>query len=281
MGEYLRPQSLSEALAALAAGRWLVLAGGTDVYPAHVRCPLDEPVLDLTGIEGLRGIEERADHWRLKALTTWSDLIAAPLPPLFDGLKQAAREVGGVQIQNAGTLVGNVYNAAPAADGVPCLLALDAEVEVTAADGVRRLSIGAFITDVRRTVRQPSEIVTALIVPKPRAPQACTHFSKFGARRYLVISIVMVAIGLEVEVGGRIAEARIAIGACSPVACRLPALEDSLKGQVLSGALAQLPYVDHLVPLAPIDDIRGDAAYRLDTALTLIRRGLAELGGRA
>jgi CO/xanthine dehydrogenase FAD-binding subunit len=272
---------LSEALGALAAGRWLLLAGGTDVYPAHVLGPLDEPILDLTGIESLRGIEEHADHWRIKALTTWSDLIAAPLPPLFDGLKRAAREVGGVQIQNAGTVGGNVCNAAPAADGVPCLLALDAGVELSASDGERHLPLGEFIIGLRTTARRPAELVTALILPKPPTPRAYAHFAKLGARRYLVISIVMVAISLEVEDGGRIARARVAVGACSPVACRLPALEAALNGQILSRALAQLPREAHLVPLAPIDDIRGDATYRREAALTLIRRGLAALGGRA
>lgn len=281
MGEYLRPQSLSEALGAMAASRWLVLAGGTDVFPAHVSSPLEEPVLDLTGIESLRGIEEHDDHWRIKALTTWSDLIAAPLPPLFDGLKRAAGEVGGVQIQNVGTLVGNVCNAAPAADGVPCLLALDAEVELRAAEGDRRVPLGAFISGARRTERRPTELVTALIIPKPRASRAYAHFAKLGARRYLVISIVMVAIGLEVEHGGRIAEARVAVGACSPVARRLPALEAALHGQILRPALAEVLRDVHLAPLAPIDDIRADAAYRREAALTLIRRGLAELGGRA
>ncbi len=280
MGAYLRPRSLPDALSALAASRWLVLAGGTDIYPAHVGRPFDEPVLDLSGIGDLRGIDEHADHWRIKALTTWSDLIAAPLPPLFDALKQAAREIGGVQIQNAGTVIGNVCNAAPAADGVPCLLALDAEVALEAADGGRRLSLDAFITGARKTACRPGELVSALILPKPRAPTTLAWFSKLGTRRYLVISIVMIAISLDVDSDGRITAARIAIGACSPVARRLPELEAALRGRTLNSALADVPHENHLAPLTPIDDIRADAAYRREAALTLIRRGLADLGGR-
>jgi CO/xanthine dehydrogenase FAD-binding subunit len=281
MGDYRRPQALSEALATLSEGRWLVLAGGTDVYPARVCRPLDEPVLDIGAIDGLRGIEARADHWRINALATWSELIATPLPPLFDGLKLAAREVGGLQIQNAGTVVGNVCNAAPAADGVPCLFTLDAMVELSCHGGGRRMRLEEFILGPRQTARRPDELVTALIVPRPQQPGSASHFLKLGARRYLVISIVMVALALSLTENGRIATARVAVGACAPVARRLPALEAALEGRILFPALADLVRPEHLAPLAPIDDIRGSAAYRLDAALILLRRGLAELGRRA
>ena len=133
MGVYLRPRRLEEALSALArpsAQPHTVLAGGTDFYPARVGRAIDEDVLDIGGIDVLRGITAGPAGWRLGATTTWSELLEADLPPLFDGLKQAAREVGGRQIQNAGTLAGNICNASPAADGVPGLLALDAEVEI-------------------------------------------------------------------------------------------------------------------------------------------------------
>src|SRR6186997_228000 len=149
MGDYLRPSSLDEALHALARP-WTVLAGGTDFYPARIGRAIDDDVLDITGIAALRGISEGPAGWRLGATTTWSELIEADLPPLFDGLKQAAREVSGRQIQNAGTLAGNLCNASPAADGVPCLLALDAEVEIAGPAG-RRLPLRQFITGVRRT----------------------------------------------------------------------------------------------------------------------------------
>src|SRR5947208_6054361 len=103
MGDYLRPTSLDEALQALARP-WTVLAGGTDFYPARVGRAIDEDVVDITAVAALRGISANAGGWRLGATTTWSELIEAPLPALFDGLKQAAREVGGRQIQNVGTL---------------------------------------------------------------------------------------------------------------------------------------------------------------------------------
>ena len=119
MALYLRPDSLDEALAALSAQRLTVLAGGTDFYPARVGRPPDEDVLDVTALEGLRAIRQDGERWIVGAGVTWSDLIAADLPRCFDGLKLAAREVGGVQVQNAGTIVGNVCNASPAADTTP------------------------------------------------------------------------------------------------------------------------------------------------------------------
>src|SRR5262245_15472266 len=186
MGVYLRPRRLDEALSALARPH-SVLAGGTDFYPARVGRAIDEDVLDIGAIAALRGITANAKGWRIGATTTWSELIEAELPPLFDGLKQAAREVGGRQIQNAGTIAGNICNASPAADGVPCLLALDAEVEI-AGPAVRRLPLRQFITGVRRTALAPGEIVIALHVPRP-SRDARSAFVKLGARRYLVISI--------------------------------------------------------------------------------------------
>jgi CO/xanthine dehydrogenase FAD-binding subunit len=281
MADYFRPQALAEALSALDQGAWLVLAGGTDVYPAHVDRPLDRPILDISALDDLRGIADAGDHWRIGALVTWSELLSASLPPLFDGLKRAACEVGGVQIQNAGTIVGNVCNAAPAADGVPCLLTLDAEVEIRAIDGVRRQPLADFVTGPRATTRRPRELVTALLIPKPASHTVRTHFLKLGARRYLVISIVMVAFALELSADNRINRAGLAIGACSPVALRLPALEAALAGRPFGSWLADIVREAHLAPLAPIDDIRASGDYRREAALTLLRRGLAELGSAA
>src|SRR5689334_19111108 len=203
MGAYLRPHSLDEALSALARPH-TVLAGGTDFYPARVGRSIDEDVLDIGGIGDLRGISEGEAGWRLGATTTWSELIEADLPPLFDGLKQAAREVGGRQIQNAGTIAGNLCNASPAADGVPCLLALDAEVEI-AGPRSRRLPLRQFITGVRTTALARGELVVAIHVPRARH-DARSAFLKLGARRYLVISITMAAAVLEF-VGERVAAA--------------------------------------------------------------------------
>jgi CO/xanthine dehydrogenase FAD-binding subunit len=274
---YLRPTALDDALAALAAERWTVVAGGTDHYPARVGVPLDDDLLDITGIAVLGEIRREEHRWRIPALVTWSDILADDrLPPLFDGLKLAAREVGGVQIQNAGTICGNLCNASPAADGIPNLLALDAEVELASRRGTRRLAVDAFVTGNRRTLRAPDELVTAVLIPDSGRTARST-FLKLGARRYLVISIVMIGAVMTMDAGGRIASAGIAVGACSPVAKRLPALELALIGQRPAAGLATLVTPEHLAPLSPIDDVRGTADYRLDATLTLLRRTIAEL----
>lgn len=277
MGVYLRPQKLDQALDALRTGGLSIVAGGTDFYPARVGQPLDDDVLDISAVAGLRAIEDRGDHWRMGALTTWTDVATADLPPCFDGLKLAAREVGGVQIQNAGTLCGNICNASPAADGSPNLLALDAAVVLASNKGERTVALGAFITGNRDTIRRSDEMVVALIIPKP-APGTRSAFLKLGARRYQVISIVMVALVIESN-AGRVSGARVAVGACAPVARRLASLEAALVGAPLHDALGEVSDASHLSGvLEPIDDLRGTADYRLDAALTLIRRGLCALG---
>ncbi len=280
MQSYWRPESIAEALEALATAPRTVLAGGTDYYPARVGRPCDEDILDITALTALRGIEAHDDHWRLGALTPWSALARADLPAWFAGLQLAAREVGGEQIQNAGTLGGNLCNASPAADGVPPLLAMDARVELASLEGVQRFPLTEFIQGNRRTARRPDQLLTAVLVPKPRTGRAGGHFLKLGARRYLVISIVMVGATLEVEADGRVAAARIAVGACAPVARRLPAAERALVGQPCDDRLGARVQPEHLAELAPIDDIRASAAYRSDVALTLVRRTLNELAAR-
>lgn len=273
MPSYARPVQLADALQSLARGGLTVLAGGTDHYPARVARPPTGDILDISAIQGLREIQEASDHWWLGATTTWTDLIEARLPPLFDGLKRAAREIGGVQIQNSGTLAGNICNASPAADGVPALLSLDASVELTSTQGVRMVPMDDFILGPRKTVRRPDELVTALRVPKPLHTARGT-FLKFGARRYLVISISMVAVVIESE-DRIVRRATIAVGSCAVVARRMLELEFALVGERLDDALPGIVRRDHLGRLGPINDVRASAEYRMDATLTLLRRALA------
>jgi CO/xanthine dehydrogenase FAD-binding subunit len=272
MPAYARPTSLQQALKVRALGGFTVLAGGTDHFPARVGRAPREDILDLGAIRELHGIADKGGHWRIGATTPWTEVIEAKLPPLFDCLKSAAREVGGVQIQNAGTVAGNLCNASPAADGVPPLLALDASVEIASAKGRRMLPLAQFILGPRKTALAADEIVAAVLVPKPRH-EARSHFLKLGARKYLVISIAMAAAMVERE-KGIVRAARIAVGACSPVATRLPGLEAALLGKRLSSDLAR---AEHLAVLSPIEDVRGSAGYRGDAALVLVRRLLEEL----
>ena len=272
MASYLRPTTLHDALAALAAGPRTLLAGGTDHYPARAVHEPDEDIVDITALPDLRAITRADGVWRIPALATWADLLRTPLPPLFDGLKQAAQQVGGWQIQNAGTLVGNVCNASPAADGIPPLLALDSAVELRSLVGTRTQPLTDLLLGPRRTARRPDELVTALLLPDR---DATSRFLKLGGRRYLVISISMVATTLAQDHAGRITHAAIAVGACGPVATRLPSLEAALLGQMPHPDLVQ---PGHLEPLSPIDDLRAPAAYRLQATLELLRRALTSTG---
>jgi len=275
---YTRPKVLDEALALRESGAQIV-AGGTDFYPARVGKPLYDRdvacVLDLTAVRELRGIREEVTQVRIGALTSWTAIAEAALPAQFFCLQAAAREVGGRQIQNRGTIGGNLCNASPAADGVPALLALGAEIELASRGGKRTLALSDFILGPRKIDLRPDEIASAILIPKSKGA-AHSSFVKLGARKYLVISIVMAAGYLDV-VGSRIVEARIAIGSCSPVALRLPALEAALKGEVAISNLARLVKPEHLAPLAPIDDVRASADYREEAALVVVRRLLSEL----
>jgi CO/xanthine dehydrogenase FAD-binding subunit len=270
---YLRPAGLDEALAALANTKLTVLAGGTDYYPARVGKPIDDDILDISAISSLRGIHDEGHHWRIGATATWSDIIAAELPPLFDGLKLAACEIGGVQIQNAGTVAGNLCNASPAADGAPPLLVLEAEVELASIRGVRRMPLSQFFVGNRRTLLAPDEVLTAVCLPTP-SPNARSTFLKLGVRRYLVISIAMVAILLDIDGDGIVHDARVAVGACSAVAQRLPLAESALTGRVADASLGATLREEHLAALAPIDDVRASANYRRSAALILVRRAI-------
>jgi len=270
---YLRPKTLDEAVTLLASSSGQILAGGTDFYPALGERLPQGRVVDITALREIRGITFEPEQIRIGGLTTWSDVIRAPLPLCFDALKAAAREVGSVQIQNRGTVAGNLCNASPAADGVPPLLVLDAEVELASATGMRRIPLGQFLAGNRKTQRRPDEILTAVLVPR-RMENAASAFLKLGARRYLVISVSMVAVVVQSDATGRVAEAHIAVGACSAKALRLTALEHALQGLPFNRGIGSAVKPEHLAPLTPIDDVRATAAYRRDASLTLVQRAL-------
>jgi CO/xanthine dehydrogenase FAD-binding subunit len=275
---YAKPRTTDEALALLGEARWRILAGGTDFYPALGNKPLSENVLDINGLAELRGVSETASHITIGARTTWTELIRHPLPPAFDALKQAAREVGSVQIQNMASVAGNLCNASPAADGVPALLVLDAEVELASLGGKRVLPLGDFILGNRKTALSPGEIVTAIRVPKASVT-GVSAFEKLGARRYLVISIAMAAARVVVGDDGAVERAAIAVGSCSAVAQRLRGLEAALVGLKAGGEIADAVQAADLQELAPIDDVRGSADYRRAAAREIVLRVLSRALG--
>lgn len=276
---YFKPKTLHEALSALASSSGQVLAGGTDFYPAlGDRLPAGD-VVDITDVREIRGISVEAQYTRIGGLTTWTEVVRAPLPHCFEGLKAAAREIGSIQIQNRGTVAGNVCNASPAADGVPPLLALDAEVELASLQGKRRMPLSQFITGNRKTLRNRDEILVAVLIPR-RNENAAAAFLKLGARKYLVISISMIAAVLQVDALRRITDARVAVGSCSAVARRLFDLEGDLVGVTADAQIGTIVRPEHLAKLSPINDVRATAEYRRDASLTLVRRTLQACVGR-
>ena len=274
MNAYARPTSLDAALALLGEGPRQILAGGTDLYPAAGQ-RLAGPVLDLAGIADLRGISlSQQGGLRIGACTPWTEIAETALPPACRALQQAARQVGGRQIQNLGTLGGNLCNASPAADGVPPLLALEAMVELAGPSGRRDLPLADFIVGPRQTARSAQELLIAIRIP-PEGLRGTSAFLKLGARAYLVISIAMVAVRVVMQ-GDRIGSASLAVGACAATARRLPGVEAAIAGMSVEQAAAEVTEALVSPGLSPIDDVRASAAYRQRAAAELLRRALRE-----
>ena len=267
---YYRPDNLKAGLIALSENSWNLLAGGTDFYPARVGKHLNEKVMDLTGITELRSIRETKDQIYIGALTTWTDIVNAKLPEAFEGLRKAAKTIGGVQTQNAGTICGNICNASPAADSVPNLMALEAKVQLMSVKETRVLPLEEFILGNRKTARKRDEFVTGLIIPHP-GKDARGNFEKLGSRAFLVISIAMVGVVAKLNESEEIANLNVAVGACSAVSQRLYLLEKEAKGQKLKD-LEIKPL--HFENLEPIDDIRGTAVYRNAVISELVMRAI-------
>ena len=270
------PAKLNDALDILRTPDCIVVSGGTDYFPALKRGQKNGVILSLSKVSELHRLRTESNGVRFGAGMTWSQLIKADLPPAFDALKLAGKEVGSIQIQNAATLAGNLCNASPAADGIPVLLVLDAEIELqSAARGVRQIALKEFIKGLRTTELQADEILTSIFVPDP--PEGMRSvFLKLGSRTYLVISICMTALSIVLDNEGQVCDLKVAVGACSPVAQRLNALEEEAIGQHWRDIELRK---EHLVQLTPIDDVRASAAYRRAAVQEQIQRALSAVAG--
>lgn len=267
---YTVARELGQALDLIQDGTAVLVAGGTDFFPAKVKGKPTPHIVDVSRVGELHGISKTPQGWRIGGAATWTDILHAPLPAAFDGLKQAAREVGSVQIQNAATVAGNLCNASPAADSVPPFLTLDASVELCSVGGPRILPLGEFLLGVRKTALRRGEILTGVLVPE-QPDHVTGAFEKLGSRRYLVISIAMVAAVVGVDASGQIDFARLAVGACSPVAKRQFGIEADLIGQ---RPLDVVVLPAQLEGLSPIEDSRSDANFRLLAAAAQLTRAL-------
>ncbi len=268
------PHSLPELWAALAeAPGAMAYAGGTDLLVKRRAGLLDPPgLIHLARISELRGVMEQGDGLRLGAACTHRELlenglVQAHLPVLT----QALRELGSPLIRNMGTLGGNLCTASPAGDTLPPLYVLDAEVEICAQSGTRRLPVRQFITGPGRTVLQPGEIVAAVRVRKPEG-WTVQHFEKVGLRNALACSLVSLATLLQVNPEGVIERAALAWGSVGPTVMVCPEVERRLIGEKLALPVLQEAAAIARKVIAPIGDVRADADYRRTVAGNLLLR---------
>jgi CO/xanthine dehydrogenase FAD-binding subunit len=265
----LRPRSLNDALKMLRdEGPLTPLAGCTDLYVGlNFGTLKDRRFIDLWGLDALRGIESRRGILTIGALTTFTDLIGSPLVRRqLPMLASAAREVGGAQIQNRGTIGGNIANASPAGDSLPVLAAAEAVVVLRSAGGIRRVPFSGFYSGYRQSVRRPDELIVALEIAAVRGRQ---WFRKVGTRAAQAISKVVMA---GVRGDGHGDGVRLAIGSVAPTVVRLPGTEAAIVSgrspEAIRRALAD--------EIAPIDDIRSTADYRRRIAQNLLDRFIAD-----
>ncbi|HEX2076735.1 MAG TPA: FAD binding domain-containing protein [Longimicrobium sp.] len=266
--DLLEPQSLDDALGMLRQhGPLVPIAGCTDVFvQLQFGTQPARRFLNLWGLDELRGIRSMdGGGLRLGALATYtelaqSELVRARLPMLV----AASLEVGGVQIQNRGTLGGNIANGSPAGDSLPVLAAADAVVVLRSLDGERRVPFNELYTGYRATVLRPDELIVAVEVP---AVEGTQWFRKVGTRAAQAISkVVMAAV--------RAPRPRISLGSVAATVVRLPRTEDALA----SGASIQDAQQVLQQEIRPIDDVRSTAAYRLRVAANLLGQFWAETG---
>ena len=260
-----RPRNLKQALVALATDRGVTpMAGCTDLYVAANFGTLSATrFLDLTAVESLRRIAMREDTLVIGATATYTEIIRSrhvkkSLPMLIE----AARQIGGLQIQNRGTLGGNIANASPAGDTLPVLAAADAVVVLQNSTGERRVPITEFYTGYRTSVRGDDELITAVEV----APQhGAQWFRKVGTRAAQAISKIVMA-------GVRDTPPRVALGSVAATVVRASRTEQALAdGADIEEAARVLGDEIH-----PIDDVRSRAAYRRTVAMNLLRRFWAD-----
>ncbi len=279
------PHRLAEALDAMADGRTRPIAGGTDLMVA-LTGELGEPperIVDLWGLDELRGIAVGSDGIVLGALTTYTEIRRSALcREHLPGLVEAAATIGAAQIQNRGTLGGNIANASPAGDTLPVLLALDASFALVSARGERTVPASEFWTGYRTTALAPDELVARIHVPF--APGREVRFRKVGTRRAQSISKVVMAVAWS-DGAGASAQAhewrdvRVAVGSVAATTVRATATEAAIEGRAPNPETADLAAETLAGELHPIDDVRSTAEYRRVVAARVLHRIIREAGG--
>lgn len=273
--DFLSPKNLSEALELRKKNPdYNILAGGTDIcvlMNSGILKPLG--LINICGVEELKGIKETKDSVEIGALTTYTELIKNELVQKnFQALVESCKTIGAVQIQNRGTIGGNIMNASPAGDTLPVLLVYDALIEVKNTKGSRQIKFTDFYKGYRKAALEKDEIVTKITIPKTKRGEK-SAFIKIGTRRAQAISKVMGAFRMQLD-GEEVAFTTIAFGSVAPVPVRLYKTEEYLLGKkltenVISGA-AKIASNE----ASPIDDIRSTSKYRRHICGVLVKRFL-------
>ena len=281
---YLAPRRVDEALRAMADGNATVLCGGTDLAPqteSGVR-PYKALLLNIRRLEGLGGIEATADAVRIGALTTVSEIRRnAALATIAPVLVDAAEHFASDQLRNAASVGGNICNASPAGDMIPPLLILGASVELASwRDGAvqtRRIPLEQFFVGPGKTVKQPQELLTAVVFDRPAA-DFVSRFRKSGPRPALEIYTVSVALGARFA-AGKLTQVRVAMGSVAPTPLRARHVESALEGKRLDAATIAAAVAATTEDAKPIDDVRASAWYRGHLARVFVEEVLNSVRG--
>ncbi len=273
--DFYAANTLDELLRLLAQSGGRVIAGGTDVLVQAQRGVFPASVLvDASRVRELRFIGQDGETIRIGALTTYADILASPLlRETAPALVMAAATVGAPQTRARGTLGGNIANASPAGDTLPPLLTLDATVRLVKRGGERVLPLAEVLCGPRQTCLEPGEIIHSVAFRRPSQPTGAA-FLKLGNRQGMAIAVVNVAVSLPLDDDGRIAGARVALGAVAPTPVRSPRAEAVLYGQSLNDDVLERAAQAVLYDIAPITDVRGSADYRRKAAVRLTARAL-------
>lgn len=251
------------------------IAGGTDLFVVlNAGTFKGRRFLDLWGLDELRGIRTTKDTLVIGGLTTFTEVRRSPIVGrLLPVLAQAAGVVGGIQIQNRGTLAGNVANGSPAGDSLPVLAVAEAVVVLAGPRGERRVPFTSFYTGYRKSVMAADELIARFEIASSKMN---FWFRKVGTRQAQAISKVVIAAGLRLGKGKRVEEARIAIGSVAPTVVRLPKTEALLRGRMLDAALVASARLSASAEVSPIDDIRSTAEYRRKVVGNLVAQWLSD-----
>jgi xanthine dehydrogenase small subunit len=281
------PSDLWDAYEALASGSAeqpvRPIAGGTDLMVALTGeiGPPPSSVVDLWAIDVLRGIAIQGDALSLGALTTYTEIRRSPLcREHVPALAEAAATIGASQIQNRGTLGGNIANASPAGDTLPVLLAADAEIVVGSKRGERTILANAFWTGYRRTALAHDELILQILIPLIADREM--RFRKVGTRRAQSISKVVMAVAWrspEHAGTGLWRDVRVALGSVAATPIRATATEEALEAHAPTPETADAAAETLAAELEPIDDVRSTAEYRRIVAGRVLHRIVRDAGG--